>query len=73
MNTQPLDYVSSEVLFQLGEDELLYPVLFFSKNLNLVECNYKICNKELLAIIPYFKQWKPNLEVTEVPLKWIIN
>lgn len=51
VETDTFDYVSNRVFFQLGENGLLYSVAFFSKNLNLVECNYKICEKELLVII----------------------
>ena len=49
------DYVSSRVFFQLSKDRLLHLVAFFSKNLNPAECNYKIYDKELLAIIRYFE------------------
>ncbi len=73
METDSSDYVSSGVLSQLGEDGLLYPVVFFLKNLNPVECNYKIYDKELLAIIPCFEQWKPELEGTGVPIKVITD
>ena len=45
------NYFSYRVLFQLGKDGLLYPIAFFSKNLNLIESNYTIYDKELLAII----------------------
>ena len=56
METDSLDYVSSRVLSQLGNDRSLHSVAFFSKNLNLTECNYEIYDKELLAIIRYFEQ-----------------
>ena len=49
------DYVSSRVFFQLDNNELLYSVAFFFKNLNLAESNYEIYNKELLAIIRCFE------------------
>ena len=55
VETDSSDYVSSGVFSQLGEDGLLYPVTFFSKNLNPAECNYEIYDKELLAIIRYFE------------------
>ena len=45
------DYISSKVFYQLKKDGLLYLVAFFSKNLNSAEYNYKIYDKELLAII----------------------
>lgn len=49
------NYISSEVLFQLDKDKLLYPVVFFSKNLNHTKCNHKIYDKKPLAIIQYFE------------------
>ncbi len=51
VETDSSDYVSSRVFSQLGEDGLLHPVAFFSKNLNPADYNYKIYDKELLAII----------------------
>ena len=56
VETNLSNYVSSGVLSQLGDEELLYLIAFFSKNLNPAECNYKIYNKEFLAIIRCFEQ-----------------
>ncbi len=39
------DNVNSRVFSQLKEDELLHLIMFFSKNLNLVEYDYKIYDK----------------------------
>ena len=50
------DYISSRVIFQLGKNKLLHLVAFFSKKLNPAKYNYKIYDKELLAIICCFKQ-----------------
>lgn len=55
IETNSFDYMSSKVLFQFGEDRLLHLIAFFSKNLNLVECNYEIDDKELFTIIRYFE------------------
>ena len=33
------------------------------------ECHYKIYDKELLAIIWYFKEWRPELKSTGLPVK----
>ena len=63
VETDSSDYVSSGVLSQLSKDGLLHPVAFFSKNLNHAECNYEIYDKELLAIIQCFEQWRPELDV----------
>ena len=40
------NYVSSKIFSKLGNDKLLYLIAFFSKNLNLAKCNYKIYDKE---------------------------
>lgn len=47
-------YFNNNILFQLGDDRLQYPIVFFSKNLNYAECNHKIYDKELLDIIKCF-------------------
>ena len=73
IETDLFDYISSEVLSQLGEDGLLHPVAFFFQNLNPAEYNYEIYDKELLAIIRCFEQWRPELEATGVPIKVITD
>ena len=45
------DYVIGGMLLMEGEDRLWRPVAFLSKSLNEMERNYKIHNKEMLAII----------------------
>ena len=45
------DYVNGGILSQKDDDGVLHPVAFYSKNLLPAECNYKIYDKELLAII----------------------
>ena len=51
MKTIFFDYVSGEIVSQLGENRLLYLITFFFENLNSLKYNYKIYDKELLAII----------------------
>jgi len=47
-----LDFTSGAVLSQqLPGEEKWQPVAFYSKSLSPVEWNYKIHNKEMLAII----------------------
>ena len=55
MERDSSDYVSSGVISQLDNNGLLCFIIFFSKNLNSAECNYKIDNKKLLAIIWCFE------------------
>ncbi len=73
VETDSSDYISSGIFSQLGEDGLLHLVAFFSKNLNLIECNYEIYDKELLAIIRCFEQWRPELESIGVLIKVITD
>jgi len=47
----------------------LRPVAFFSKKHSVTKYNYEIYDKELLIIIRYFKEWRPELEGTELPIK----
>jgi hypothetical protein len=65
--------VSAGILSQYGDDEILRPVAFFSKKHSVTECNYEIYDKELLAIIRCFKEWKPELKETSFPIKIITD
>lgn len=56
------DFVSAGVLSQVGPDGLLHPVAFLSKKHSPEECNYEIYDKELLAIVRCFEDWRPELE-----------
>ncbi len=44
-------------------------MIYYSKNLSLAECNYKIYDKKLLAIIYVFKHWWSELKLTELLIK----
>jgi len=50
------------VLSQYNKDGKLRPVAFLSQKLAPAELNYEIYNKELLAIIRCFKQWRLKLK-----------
>jgi len=57
------DFASGAVLSQqLPGEEKWYPVAFYSKSLSLVERNYEIHDKEMLAIIHALKEWRHFLE-----------
>jgi len=51
VETDALEYTIGGVLSMRCEDEKWRPVAFISKSLNEVERNYKIHNKEMLAIV----------------------
>ena len=46
-----LDYTMGGILSMEYEDGVWRPVAFLSKSLNVIERNYEIHNKEMLAII----------------------
>ena len=49
------NYTTKGILSQYNKNGVLYPIVYFLKRLNPAKYNYKIYNKELLAIIKYFK------------------
>ena len=67
------NYVSSRVFSLLDDGGLLHLIAFFSRNLIPVECNYEIYDMDLLAIIKYFEQWRPELEGIRVLVKVITD
>ena len=70
VETDASNYVVAGVLSQMhmGPDsrELLRPVAFFSKRMVPAECNYDIYDKELLAIVRCFEEWRPELMPLDV-------
>ena len=62
MEVDASDYATEGVLSMEGEDGKWRPVTFLSKSLNETERNYKIYNKEILAIIRGLESWRHLLE-----------
>src|SRR5438128_9889876 len=56
------DYVSTGILSQRDEKEVLYPIAFFLKKHSSAEYNYEIYNKKLIAIVRCFEEWYAKLE-----------
>jgi len=56
------DYATGGVLSTKCEDGKWRPVAFISKLLNTTEQNYKIHNKEILAVIKCLEIWRHYLE-----------
>ena len=63
------DYVTSGVLSQKDSEGVLHPVAFFSRKMQPAECNYEIYDKELMAIVRCFEEWRPDLEGTDLPIQ----
>ena len=49
------------MFLQYDNNKVLYSVIFYSENFNLVEINYYIYNKKLLIIICCFEHWRFEL------------
>ena len=56
------NFVTGGVLSVKCEDELWQPVAFISKALNEMERNYKIYDREMLAVIQCLEAWRHFLE-----------
>jgi hypothetical protein len=56
-----INFTLGAILSQFGIDGLLHPVAFYSRKLTSAEINYQVYDKELLAIITAFEQWRPYL------------
>ncbi|KAM3518662.1 hypothetical protein MY4038_010033 [Beauveria bassiana] len=61
------DYVNAGCLSQPDDAGILHPVAFFSRKLIPAECNYDIYDKELMAIVRAFEEWRAELEAPESP------
>src|SRR6204780_1850866 len=60
------DFATGAVLSQISPlDEKWHPVAFLSKSLSPVERNYKIHDKEMLAIIRALQEWRHFVEGAE--------
>ncbi|QRW17502.1 Retrotransposable element Tf2 protein [Rhizoctonia solani] len=64
-----LDYATGAILSQRNPEGKLAPVAYLSKSLSPAEKNYNIFDKELLAVIRAFKEWRHLLEGSELPVQ----
>jgi hypothetical protein len=69
VETDASNYVYASIISQHDDEGVLHPVAFFSKKHSPAECNYVIHDKELMAIIRAFKEWRPKLERALPPIK----
>ena len=71
VETDASDYVSGGILSQYDNENVLRPIAYFSKKHNPAECNYEIYDKELMAIVRCFEEWRPELEGSAHPISVI--
>ena len=57
IKTNTLNYALAAILSIVNEENEVYPVVFHSHTFIIVELNYDIYNKKLLAIFEAFKIW----------------
>jgi len=58
IETDASDFTIGAILSQWDEERRLHPVAFHSRKLQPAEINYKIHDKELLAVVDAFKHWR---------------
>ena len=64
------DFATGAVLSQQSTtNRKWHPVSFYSKSLSSVERNYKIHDKEMLAIIRTLEEWRHFLEGATYPVE----
>ena len=66
MEVNALDYATRGMLSIEYKDKRWKPVVFLSKSLNETERNYKIHDKEILAVIRELENWRYLLEGTKL-------
>ena len=62
VETDASDFAIGACLSQLGTDGKLHPIAFYSRKMSPAEENYDIHDKELLAIVAVFQEWRVYLE-----------
>ena len=68
LETDASDFALGAVLSQMDEGEKLHPVAFYSRKFSAAEINYEIHDKELLAIVDSFQEWRHFLEGAAHPV-----
>lgn len=66
--TDASDFAISGIVHQPDPHNQLHPVAFYSRKLSPAEINYDVYNKEMLAIIESFREFRPWLIGTSTPV-----
>src|SRR5207248_6050060 len=61
------DFAITSILSQCYQGKL-HPIAFLSRKMTPIEINYEIYDKEMLAIMQCFKQWRHYLEGAQHPV-----
>lgn len=68
IETDASDYALGAIISQYDESNVLHPIAFYSRTYLPAECNYEIYDKELLAVIAAFKEWRHYCEGAQHPI-----
>lgn len=69
VETDASNYVSAGILSQYDNGGILHSVAYFSKKHSPAVCNYEIYDKDLMAIIKCFEEWRPELKSSLHPIQ----
>ena len=69
VKTDVSNYMTARIFYQYDENGQLKTIVYFFYTMNPAECNYKIYDKKLLAIINVFELWKSELKNIEKPIQ----
>ena len=67
------NYVNAKMLSQYDDERILHFVVFYSRNLISIECNYEIYDKKLLIIIRCLEHWRFEFENIDESIKILID
>ena len=56
-----LNFILGVCIVQKHKDKIWHLMVYYSRKLTLLELNYNIYNKELLAIVTVLKEWRAFL------------
>lgn len=68
LETDASDFVAAAVLPQRDDEGVLRPFAFLSHRMIPAQCNYGVYDKELLAIVRAFEEWRTELAGTLTPI-----
>ena len=68
VETDASDFALGAVISQKGKEGRWQPVAYHSRKLSPAELNYEIYDKELLAIVDAFREWKVYLQGSTFPV-----
>jgi hypothetical protein len=69
LETDASDYAIGVCISQKDSEGRSYPVAFYSRKMSPAEGNYDIHDKELLAIVAAFQEWRVYLEGAKYSVK----